>query len=391
MHRGRAAPVSEPPVRVLRLISGLHQGGAEESLRKLVMSTRQTGSDSLVVSFGRNGTLRAEIERAGARVVEMDLSRRPSPAKFFRMLKIVRDWKPDVIEGWMIHGNVLAYLLRWARPRARVVWNVRSSLHLAAERPLPRLLTRLGVFISYGVDAVVYNSGVAAVQHQRLGFSARRTRVIPNGFDTTQFAPSSGGRERARARWRLPENVQIIGHLSRWHPDKDHRTLLAAFAEVRRRRPSTRLVLAGAGLETDNVELMSAVDALQLRDAVDLLGTVNDSAALYPAFDAFVLTSIREGFPNVLGEAMASGVPCVATDVGGCREVVGDHAVFPVGDSAALADAMIALLDESSEAHARRVRDGRQHIVESFGLEAYGRRYLRLYDALLGRRPELVT
>jgi glycosyltransferase involved in cell wall biosynthesis len=378
--------VSDASIRVLRLINGLQQGGAEESLRKLLVATRQTDAESLVVSLGSDGALRAEIERTGASVIEMGLTRIPSPIKLLTMMRLVRAWKPDVIEGWMVHANVLALLLRWARPRARVIWNVRTSLALSAERPLTRVLTRLGVVLSRRVEAIVYNSEVSARQHEAIGYSADRTHVIPNGFDTDEFRVARDRQVAARSRWGLPPSAKIIGHVGRWHADKDHATLLAAFARVKVGRPDCVLVMAGAGLDRLNAALMSEIDRHQLRDAVVLLGSVRSPSELYPAFDAFALTSIREGIPNVLGEALACGVPCVSTDVGGCREIIGASAVFPVGDAGALADALTALIDEPEPERARRAAEGRRRIVESFSLGAYGRRYLALYESVIAPR-----
>ena len=382
--------MSERPLRVLRIINGLAQGGAEESLRKLVLATTRSGVECLVVNIGSDGTLREDIERAGARVVELRFSRVPSPANLLAMLKIVRAWRPDVIEGWMIHGNIVAWALGYVRPSARVVWNVRSSLALSVERPLTRLLTRLGVVLSRCVNAVVYNSAAVARQYEGLGYSAPRTRVIPNGFDTDglEFAPNE--RIQARVRWQLPD-AKIVGHVSRWHGDKDHATLLSAFALVRNAHPDALLVLGGAGLKGDNAALMKEIDARQLREAVVLLGAVKSPSTLYAAFDAFALTSIREGFPNVLGEALASGVPCVSTDVGGCREVLGDAAVFPVGDAVGLANGLVAFLDEPANAHAHRAIEGRRRIVELYGLEALGNRYLALYESVCTPAESIVN
>lgn len=374
------------PLRVLRLIAGLQQGGAEESLRKLILATRDGGDPSLVVSLGRDGSLRGEIERAGATVVELGLSRVPSPGKLLALARLVRAWEPDVIEGWMVHANVVASLLRLVRPSARVVWNIRSSLALSAERPFTRLLTRLAVLFSNGADAIVYNSATAARQHEAIGYSPARTHVIPNGFDTDALLFTPEHRAAARARWHLPNAARIVGHVSRWHPDKDHATLLDTFVQVRAREPRARLVLAGAGLDAANGELMAALDRRALRDAVTLLGSVSSPAQLYPAFDVFVLTSTREGIPNVLGEALACGVPCVATDVGGCREILGDAAVVAVGDAEALANAVVGLLDAPEADRLRIATAGRRRIVESFGLARLGRRYLALYDSLVDAR-----
>lgn len=371
------------PFRILRMINGLGQGGAEESLRKLTEVTKGSGSNALIVNLARGGALRPEFDRMGQTIVDLGMSRVPSPSKLWRLRQIAHEWNPDIIEGWMVHANVLASVLGYSLPQARVVWNVRADLSPSTERRLTRSLTRLGIPLSHNVDAIVYNSALAAEQYQAFGYTSRRARFIPNGFDTKAFVGGAARKQEARARFGLPMDSSIVGHVSRWHPEKNHRALLDAFSLVHKGRPDVILVMAGKDLDASNSSLTQELEARGLRDCTVALGSVRPSASLFPAFDAFALTSLREGFPNVLGEALASGVPCVSTDVGGCREVIGDSAVYPVGDTAGLAQGLLDILAQPADKRDRGADEGRRRVESLFSIEALGQRYLELYRELL--------
>ncbi|MEP6729704.1 MAG: glycosyltransferase [bacterium] len=365
------------------MISGLGQGGAEESLRKLTIRTQRLGVEGLIVNLGTGGVLRPEFESAGARVEDLCISGIPTPRALFRLRRIAEQWRPDIIEGWMTHANVLATMLGSVHSSARVVWNVRASLLLSTEKLLTRTLTRSSTMLSRRADAIVYNSARAAEQYRTIGYSPRVTHIIPNGFDTQTFAGGVAQRREARAKFALTDDADVIGHISRWHPDKDLATLFDAFVRVRARHDAVLLVVAGEGLSEDNPDFMREVEARGLRGSVRALGSVRPVSTLFPAFDAFALTSLREGFPNVLGEALACGVQCVATDVGACREVIGDASVYPVGDAAGVAEGLLQILAQSQAQRDRRAQEGRARVESLFSIDELGRRYVALYESVL--------
>jgi glycosyltransferase involved in cell wall biosynthesis len=178
----------------------------------------------------------------------------------------------------------------------------------------------------------------------------------------------------------------VVGLLGRFDPDKDHRNFLAAAARVARAAPAAWFVLAGDGVDGANPTLRGWIEAHGLAGRVRLLGLRSDVPRLLSALDVLALSSRAEAFPNVLGEALACGVPCVATDCGDCREIVGPAGrIVPPRDPAALAAALLEVLALPAGARAALGAAGRERVAERYDLRGVARRYLALYAEVSGR------
>jgi glycosyltransferase involved in cell wall biosynthesis len=371
-------------VRILHVITGLDTGGAETMLLKLLTAHASAGVDCAVVSLGGEGTLGPRIAALGIPVVGLGISRRmPNPAALLTLLRFVRRFDPQLVQGWMYHGNLAASLAGLgSRRRVPVNWSIRQSLYdLAAERRTTAILIRLGARLSRRPAAIIYNSETSAGQHQALGYAAANRLVIPNGFDCDVFRPSDAARQRVRGALGIAEDAIVIGLIARWHPMKDHRTFLEAAALVARSHPSARLLLAGRGISAEEPALMGLVAEHGLLPRVLLLGERADVRELTAALDiACSASAWGEGFANVIGEAMASGVPCVVTDVGDSARIVGATGiVVPARTPAALAEAIRTLIDAGPERRRELGVAARRRVETEFSLPAIAGRYLALY------------
>jgi glycosyltransferase involved in cell wall biosynthesis len=290
----------------------------------------------------------------------------------------------------MYHGNLAASLAgAGSSRRAPVLWNIRYSLDQAiAPNRLTRLLVRAGAPLSRTATRIVYNSVASATQHERLGYDAGRRTVIPNGVDTERFRPDPTAGARLRALLEVGPDVPLVGTFARFDPMKDHATLLMAASRLRGRGRPVHLVLAGSGVDGSNVALGEAVEAAGLTGCVSLLGVREDVDALMPGLNLFALPSAYgEAFPNVLIEAMAAGVPCVATDVGDCAAILaGTGSIVPPRDPERLAagiESLLALLPKERQA---RVAAARSRVLAEFALADIAERYLDLYTNVLATR-----
>jgi glycosyltransferase involved in cell wall biosynthesis len=195
---------------------------------------------------------------------------------------------------------------------------------------------------------------------------------VYNGIDTETYAPGSA--MALRKALDLPAGAPVVGTVGRLDPIKDHRTLLEAFDAVRRRRPRARLLVVGDGAERRLLESAAG-------EGVRFLGTRPDVPELLRVMDVFVLPSINEGISNTLLEAMASGLPVIATRAGGNPELV-DHQrtglLTPVGDARALAEAIGRYLSDG-ELRAAHGREARKEAVQRFGGEGMVKAYERVY------------
>ncbi len=376
-------------MRICHVITGLTTGGAETMLARLVAAGRPLGMDATVISLMDGGTVGPRIEALGVTVHGLGLRpSRPSIRALGRLRRILRAQRPDIVQGWMYHGNLAASL---GGSRAPVLWNVRQSLDgLAQEKRGTAAAIRLSAWLSTRPARIIYNSGVSARQHEAVGFSADRRVILPNGFEGDAFRPDPAARAALRDRLGLSADTPLVGMVARLHPMKGHGTFLAAAGALRAsgapERKAIRFVVVGRGVEPQAPELAEPIRAHGLEGAVHLLGERSDVASILPALDVLCCpSSWGEGFPNAVGEAMACGVPCVVTDVGDASLLLGPAGeTVPPCDPSALADAIARLLAAPAETRAAMGAAGRARILEEFSLATVAERYRRLYAEVLG-------
>jgi glycosyltransferase involved in cell wall biosynthesis len=178
----------------------------------------------------------------------LNMARRlPSLLTLARLIRAARRARPDLLQGWMYHGNLAASVAACATGRPRpVLWNIRHSIHdLSREKPLTRALVRIGAALSGMPRAIVYNSRISAAQHERLGYAGDRTVVIPNGFDCEQFKPCAAARGELCNELGIGPGRTIVGMIARTHPMKDPVNLIKAMGLVRNAAPDLHLIMVG--------------------------------------------------------------------------------------------------------------------------------------------------
>jgi glycosyltransferase involved in cell wall biosynthesis len=374
-------------MRILHVIDGIDVGGAELVLTQLVERLQSAGHHNTILVLSTCGPLRNRLEASGAVLLEMGMARGRIPVSgIARLVSAFRKAAPDVIQGWMYHGNLACSFLRlvslW---RAPIVWSIHNSVEPMPVLPrITRAALRLNLALSGLPAHIVYVSEASARQHERMGFRRKRTKVIPNGTDCHRFSPRPGARERMREELGVPQHVPLVGSFARWDPVKGHSFLFDAVARLLDSGVTLHLVLAGTGMDGGNRELVSALDATGLSRHVTCLGQRQDIEALMAGLDLFVLSSVEsEAFPLVLGEAMATEVRCVATDVGDCRLILGETGeIVDRGDPVALAQAIEKALSAETGARVRLGRLARERIQKDYSLEGMARAYAALYESV---------
>lgn len=372
--------------RVTHVITGLATGGAEMMLLKLVQNPEGT-FEHTVVSLGGLGTLGPLMQRAGATVVPLNLKPGRIPVRGVRnALRQVRLSDPDVIQGWMYHGNLAATFAQpFARRKAALSWSIRCSLNDRSEdKWLTRSVVKAGARLSNRPAAIIYNAARSRTQHAAIGYADRNAVVIPNGFDTSRFRPDYRLRTATRQKWGVANESVVIGLLARVHPMKDHATFLQAAADVARRHSHATFVVAGKGAPALRNKMLGLVEAVGTN--ILLLPEENDTPAFMNGLDLFVLSSAwGEGFPNVLGEAMACGVPCIATDVGDSAAIIADTGlIVPPQAPERLTQAIGALL--VSETRQTLGEHARAHIEAKYTIQSIARRYEEVWNRLADAR-----
>ena len=349
IRQGPGAPART--IRLVLLARSLDYGGAERQLIALAKGLHARGHHVVVAVFYPGGALEAELRAAGVPVVSLDKSGRWDVIGFlYRFGRFLRQERPEILHGYLPMPNILALL---AKPvcSGKVVWGVRASNMEARHYGwLAGVESRVERTVARFATLIICNSHAARSYHVSRGFPANRTIVIPNGIDTERFRPDPGARRRVRAAWGVDDREKLVGLVGRIDPMKGHPTFLKAAAQLARERLDVRFICVGGGPSSYVSELRHLAHDLGLPPRLIWAGPQEDMPGVYNALDLVVsASSFGEGFSNVVGEAMACGVPCIVTDVGDSPLIVQDTAmVVPSGRPAALATAMDQQLDRLS-------------------------------------------
>lgn len=315
-------------MKVMHVIVGLDRGGAEGALSRLVLHDQR--NQHTVVSLQDRGVHGDVLERGGIPLYTLGMRRgRIRWSNFRDLLKIVRRERPDVIQTWMYHSDLLGGLAGRLAGVDTIVWGIRHSTLDPDDVPLAtRVLARVCAAVSRIVPAAVVSCSQEGLRlHQSMGYPAEKMAVIPNGYDCRRLQADENARRRIRAETGTSDTgLVVLGTVARWSAQKDHATLFAAVAQTSLRDlDRLRCFLVGPGMTSSNLELIGLLERFNLREKVILFGDRADASVLMNAFDLHVLSSSwGEGFPNVVAESMACGVPSIVTDIGDSSLVVGD-------------------------------------------------------------------
>lgn len=368
--------------KTLFLVTGLSYGGAEIQLVQLATRLKARGWDVMVVSLTPPKAYREDLEAAGVSVVSLNIRRKlPDPRPVLRLARLIRSWHPEIIHGFMVHANILARLVRPIAPIPVLICSarnideggrVREFLYRLTD-PLCEITTQVSLT---GLKRYVQ---VGAVPSNKI-------LNIPNGVDIERFRPDPGTRKRLRKELSVEESFVWLA-VGRFFAQKDYPNMLSAFSRVIRDRPEAVLIIVGDGPLRRAMEELAG--NLSLKDRIRLIGIHRDIPALMNAADAYVISSAWEGMANVLLEASATGLPVVATDVGGNSEVVQDNKtglLVPPKDPEELAKAMIRLMDLSSEERRQMGAAGRAYIESTYSMDRIVDMWEVLYRKLLSEK-----
>jgi glycosyltransferase involved in cell wall biosynthesis len=357
-------------LKILFLARQLNIGGAERQLVILANELASRGHDIMIASYYPGGALSAKVDTSRVRLVSLGKrSRWDLFSLYVKVVRLMKQEQPDVFHGWMHTQNVVATFVRVFFPKAKLFWCVRSSNLEMVQDWVERFEVWLQSRLSGFADCVVVNS-MAGLEHSVSGGIPREKMLfIPNGIDTGVFFPNDAERKRVRTDWGIDDSVKVIGKIARFDPIKNHPLFLQAAARIAVDRPDVRFVCVGHGKASYVETLRELTRTLGIEDRVRWIEARPDVRAVYNAIDVFCSASLSEGFPNVIGEAMACARHCVVTDVGDSKLVVGPTGIaVPPNDVDALTNALREKLDADEVMNLK----ARQRILENFTVPHLG-------------------
>lgn len=374
--------------RLTHVIVGLDIGGAELMLYRLLPGLRERGFESNVVSLTRAGALAQAIRNLGVDVTSLEMERGlASLGSIPRLTDLLRSSEADIVQTWMYHADFLGGVAA-RRAGVPVVWGLhQSNLSPPATRRTTRALAQVNALLSRKLPASVICCSDAVMRaHRGIGYADDRLEVVYNGYDLNEFRPDPDARAEVRAEHSIPEGSFVVGLVARYSQVKDHFTFIRAAGSLARDLASAYFVLVGEGVDTNNEALMDELERNGVLDRTRLLGRRMDVARIYNSFDIEASSSSGEGLPNVIGEAMASGVPCVVTDVGDSARLVADTGmVVRSGAPDEMAAAWRWMYELGPDALAEMGRSARARIEQGFSLATAVEGYADTYKDVLAR------
>jgi glycosyltransferase involved in cell wall biosynthesis len=375
-------------IRVTHIIAGLAPDGAEKMLHRLIAGMDSTRFESEVISLTDLGPMARQIEACGARARALGMKRgSANPFYLLRLAGWLRKSQPQVIQTWMYHADLVGGIAARLAGLSSVVWNIRhSELHPETDKRSTLWTARACARLSRRLPKrIVCCSEASRKFHADMGYAPDRMQVIPNGFDLNRFQSDPRQRVQTREALGIPQSAPVIGLIARKHAVKDHRNFMQAAGLLHRELPEVHFVLCGEGITSQDPELTAWAESAGIQGVCHLLGQREDIPQILNALDVATSSSSGEAFPNAVAEAMSCGIPCVVTDVGDSRFIVGETGrVVPPRVPAALAEGWSQLLGAGPDVRRRLGLAARERVEQNFGMAALVKQYQDLYLQVAG-------
>ena len=372
---------------VLHIITGLDDGGAEAVLYRLCKFDEK--NKHIVISLMNEGKYGPLLKEIDVDVYSLEMANgKIKLDSIINLYKLIKKLKPDVVQTWMYHADLIGGIVAKLAGIKNIVWGVHHTTLVKGESKRSTILiAKINAFISKFIPKkIIYCAEKSREVQESIGFIKKKGIVVCNGYNINDFKPNEEAGNNFRSEINIDEKEFLIGHVGRYDPQKDHKNLIEGIALLDKQKISFKVVLVGSNLDNQNEILINIIREKGLENKILLLGKRNDIPNVMNGFDLFVLSSaFGEAFPNVLNEAMACGTPCITTDVGDASIIVGETGwVIPPKNPQALANAISISAKEKYENiknWTNRKNSARNRIVENFSIEKMAESYQKVWNS----------
>ena len=363
--------------KIVYIINSTDVGGAENIFFNFVKELSK--KDIVIISLTCQGYYGKELKNKGFTVYSINMKKNIFILfQIFKLFFLINIHRPEIVHTWLYHSNLIGGIIAKLSRVKKIYWSIHhdyeySNMLMMIEMKLLSVLSHLIP------NKIIYCSYSSKENHIKNGYSQFESSIIENGICLSKFKSDSILRTKIRAKLKIKNDCFLLGNISRYHPLKDHDTLLKSLTYLKLKSKSFRCILIGNGLTEKNIDLVKKIEKYNLAKEIILYGSSNKIHQLINAFDLYILSSKSESFPVTLLESMASGVPCISTNVGDAKNIIGnsgwivnpkDH--YELGNCIAKIIDKRDLLQEKSKLSKERVK-------EFFSLERMNYRYKKLY------------
>jgi glycosyltransferase involved in cell wall biosynthesis len=352
-------------------------------LKRLVESDSTNFSKTIIVSLTSLGEIGGYFRDRGVFVHALGMrSLIDFPITLWRMIQLLRYYKPAIVHTWMYHANLLGGAAAKIVGFSSVVWGIHSVAIPQGMLSPTYWLVRLGALFSYFIpNRIVCCANSAKTTHIKLHYAAHNMTVIPNGYDFSAFDRDPNLMQKARLELGFVDADIVVGVVGRFDPLKDFHNFVTAASFMAAKRGDVKFLMVGRGNEWSNDLLREWIEVAGLSEQFKLVGQQTNVAYYLSAMDIFCLSSVSEAFPNVVVEAMAIGLPCVVTRAGDAADILGnDDFVVPVKDSAALATVLLRMCNLNPVVRTILGEENAKKVREEYGIEKIRQKYEEIYD-----------
>jgi glycosyltransferase involved in cell wall biosynthesis len=373
-------------LRICHVITSLGAiGGAERMLLRLLLADPDTTNQKMVLVLRHAGAWGKQLELAGVTVHELGMdSILDLPRAYNQLKKLIISFKPDIVQTWMFHADLLGGLAARLNGYSNIIWGIRVT-EVPRDNLLTILIMKVCAYLSRLIPKkIVCVAEAARITHIKYGYDAARMAVIHNGFDFSEFIVTQEQKTAVRQECKLLDEDLVVGYVGRFHPDKGQDNFVKAASIVLCTHPKVKFLLVGRECDTKNAALMRWLIDGGMQDSFILLGERKDIPACLAAMDVFCLPSRNEGFPNALGEAMLMGLPCVSTLVGDADVLVGDTGILvPSQDAQALAEGLLKIIALPESQRKQMGQHAKDRVMSEFSIKKTLARFEALYQQMV--------
>ena len=378
----------------MHVINGLDIGGTELMLKRLIESHHGNANyRHVVISLNTIGKVGQQLQAQGVEVHAMGMhSPLDIPMVLWQLVRLIRASRPDIVQTWMYHADLIGGLAARLAGNRHVIWGVRCTAIPQPGLSTTRMVVSLCSWLSRFLPSVIVCCAESArIVHAEKGYDKKKMIVIVNGYDLRRLSKDPTLRQKARAAFGIADDDVVVGTIGRFDPLKDYRNFVLSATALASQVERVKFLMIGPGMDSGNTVLQAWLAESEFVHKFVLAGESNDIPRCLAAMDVFCLSSRKEGFPNVVCEAMAMNVPCVVTEAGDAAEIVADTGIVVApGDSKALAEALRTMLSKGAAERLRLGELARLRIEKHYAIEIASARFEAIYKQLTQQIPQIV-